>query len=48
MRGMVTPARLQGVPGLVSDPQPEIEVKRKRFRGDHHLPVFDIKVRQSA
>ncbi len=30
------------------DPQPEITVKRKRFRGDHRLPVYDIKVRQSA
>jgi hypothetical protein len=30
------------------DPQPEITVRRKRFRGDHRLPVFDITVRRSA
>jgi len=32
----------------VRDPQPEVEVKIKRFRGDHRLPVFDIQTRQSA
>lgn len=31
-----------------SDPQPEIAVRRKWFRGDHRLPVFDIRVRRSA
>jgi len=30
------------------DPQPEIEVKTRRFRGDHRLPAFDIQIRQSA
>jgi hypothetical protein len=30
------------------EPQPEITVKRRRFRGDHRLPVFDIRVRRSA
>jgi len=60
MHGMVTPARPQGVPDIVSHPQPEFIVKIKRFRGDHRLPVFlsacvrqhaqagDIRVRQSA
>ena len=33
---------------MARDPQPEITVKRKRFRGDHRLPVYDIRVRQSA
>ena len=27
---------------------PTIDVTVRHFRGDHHLPVFDIKVRQSA
>jgi len=30
------------------DPQPEVNVKLKRFQGDHRLPVFDIQVRRSA
>jgi hypothetical protein len=30
------------------DPQPEITVKRKRFHSDHRLPVYDIRIRQSA
>jgi hypothetical protein len=33
---------------LAHDAQPEITVRRKRFRGDHGLPVFDIRVRRSA
>jgi transposase InsO family protein len=31
-----------------SDPQPAITAKMKRFRGDHRLPVCDIRIRQSA
>jgi transposase InsO family protein len=31
-----------------SDPQPEITAKMKCFRGDHRLPVYDIRIRQSA
>jgi len=30
------------------DPQPEITVKRTCFRGDHRLPVFNIRISQSA
>jgi transposase InsO family protein len=30
------------------DPQPELGVHVKRFRGDHRLPVFNITVRRSA
>ncbi len=33
---------------MARDPQPEISVRRKRFCGDHRLPVFDIRVRRSA
>ena len=32
----------------VSDHQPEISVKRKRFRSDHRLTVFDIEIGRSA
>jgi transposase InsO family protein/transposase-like protein len=43
-------SRLHTEPQIVraSDAQPEVSVKRKWFRGDHHLPVLDITVRLSA
>jgi len=40
--------RSEPKPVTARDPQPEIEVKMKRFRGDHSLPVFDIRIRRSA
>ncbi|MHC4248171.1 MAG: integrase core domain-containing protein [Planctomycetota bacterium] len=42
--------RLHSEPKTVraSDPQPEVSVKRKWYRGDHCLPVLDITVRRSA
>ncbi|MHC5054889.1 MAG: integrase core domain-containing protein [Planctomycetota bacterium] len=40
--------RAEPVAITAREPQPEITVKRKRFRGDHRLPVFDIRVRHSA